>query len=221
MAFSSVVFSPAREPQLSCLWILWSHTVPGLHSCRRDMTWTWLIVLYRPTKNFFVNMRVKKVIPLLFARSMKVQLAVRRVTSCCFRSTRHLCFTVKWFDHPEKMLEPCLASNTQEVHTGENSFSSLTSEQTPEVSLYGFPDTIYWWWIKKLSADRWLDYHSDVMFSGNFRLEFTASTAVWFLLWESSLLNGIFVTTPVKMYTNVFIGAQMILTDISLLQIYQ
>lgn len=57
-----------------------------------------------------------KDVPLLFISSMKVQPAVRCVTSCCHGSalTRHLSFTVKWCDHPEKMLEPCLASNTEE-----------------------------------------------------------------------------------------------------------
>lgn len=174
MAFSSVVFSLAGEPQLSCPWMLWSHTVPG-----RDMTWTWLIVLYRPTKPFLSAWEWNKSHPAVVSRSVKVQLAVRPVTSC-FPLTRHLCFTVKWFDHPEKMLEPCLASSTQEVQTGGNSFCSLTSEQTPEVSWCGFPDTI---WIKKLSALThfiWLDFHSDVMFSGNISLHFTASTAAWF-----------------------------------------
>lgn len=112
------------------------------------------------------------VILLVLTGSTEVQPAVRRVTPRC--STRHLCFTVRWCDRPEKTLEPCLASRLEEIV-----FPLLTSEQTPGVSLCGFHDKIYWWWIKKfwaLTDFIRVGFHSDVMFRLN--------SCLIFILWK-------------------------------------
>lgn len=72
------------------------------------------------------------------------------------------------------MLEPCLASNTQEVQTEGNSFSSFTSEQTPDVLYVDFMMQYTDDGLKKLSAPTHFsvqDFHT-MMLSGNFSLEF-------------------------------------------------
>ena len=126
-----------RGPQLSCLRTLWSHAAPALHKTRYEVDSIWLMIINGFTNCLSLNSRVNKGYP--GAVFFKEHESSTRCSLCRgFCLTGHLSFTVKWCDHSEKMLEPCLASKAPEVQTEGNSFSSLTSEQGPAVRYVNF-----------------------------------------------------------------------------------
>lgn len=169
-------------------------------SSRRDMTWTWLIVLHRLTKPFFFlsarraseksfhccSSREQKEFTPLFSGRL---LAVSVQPDICV-------FTVKRFDHPEKMWAPHLPPLAPSIPTPPNWrkwFLNLWTVARGLV-LCGSRDTICWWWIQLFfSADRFSEWREA-------RWEFLI---FFYLSPEAASPSRIWVTSPARMCATV------------------